>query len=99
MTTTTTLTDLIYRASEHLDPQRQGAQWPNPIEWDGRPLAEQARDLCAVLDAREDDVTAADLSRRLHVAAVRHEIDTATTLTALVDDHGTRYIGIMEVQS
>jgi len=35
-----------------LDPHRQGEQWPDPVSWDGRPLAEQARDLLVQADAR-----------------------------------------------
>lgn len=46
--------DLILTASEVLDPNHQGQQWPDPIAWDGRTLEEQARDLCAVLDAEAD---------------------------------------------
>lgn len=41
----TTLRDAILAASEALDPQHQGDCWPDPIAWDGRPLARQARDL------------------------------------------------------
>ncbi len=66
--TTTTLQSLIIKASEALDAAHQGDQWPNPVEWDGRPLDDQARDLCALLDVaaeaardRGDDDAAAAL--------------------------------------
>ena len=49
-----TLTDAILDALLGLDPYRQGACWPDPIAWDGRPLAEQASDVLALMDDRED---------------------------------------------
>lgn len=45
------LRDLILEACEALDPHHQGPQWPDPVVWDGRPLEEQARDLCPLLDS------------------------------------------------
>ncbi|MEW5765394.1 MAG: hypothetical protein ACOYXN_03245 [Acidobacteriota bacterium] len=60
--------DLILEASEALDPNHQGVQWPDPIEWDGRPLRDQARDLSALLDAEaagESDEARASRLRRL----------------------------------
>ena len=50
-TQVTDLRTLILEANELLDPQHQGLQWPAPIEYDGRPLDEIARDLTVVLDA------------------------------------------------
>jgi len=45
----------ILALSEALDPQRQGMCWPDPIEWDGRPLTDQASDLLVLADAQEPD--------------------------------------------
>jgi len=54
-TTTNDLRKAILALTLALDPQRQGEGWPDPIAWDGRPLAEQARDLLAAAEASEDD--------------------------------------------
>lgn len=59
---------LLTEACLHLDPHQQGAQWPDPIRWDGRPLQEQARDICVLLDAR-DDAESARLSEALEAAS------------------------------
>lgn len=53
-TTTEALRDAVLAMAEALDPDRQGAHWPDPIAWDGRPLIEQARDLLAVGEATGD---------------------------------------------
>ena len=66
---TQTLADMILETHKFLDPQQQSLVWPNPIAWDGRPLDEQARDLCALLDARDDDAEAERLSSALWSAA------------------------------
>lgn len=47
----------ILTAAEHLDPDHQGEQWPDPIAWDGRPLPEQAGDLLALLEAESSEPT------------------------------------------
>lgn len=67
------LEDLVREAREYLDPQHQGEGWPDPIEWDGRPLDEQAVDLTTLLDARarDGDERAAELSDALWRAAGR----------------------------
>lgn len=50
------LAALIREAVEALDPDHQGEHWPNPIDWDGRPLADQASDLLVLLEsAAEED--------------------------------------------
>jgi len=49
------LRSLIVAVSEALDPQHQGACWPDPIAWDGRPLIEQAQDLLVLVEARIRD--------------------------------------------
>jgi len=46
------LADAIRDLALALDPHRQGEQWPDPVSWDGRPLADQARDLLVQADAR-----------------------------------------------
>lgn len=58
------LAEMIREASEALDPQRQGPQWPDPIEWDGRPLEEQGRDLCVALDAAAETAESRGEGRR-----------------------------------
>jgi hypothetical protein len=58
------LKEAINRAIERLDPQHQGAGWPDPIKWDGRGLKEIARDLASILDA-EDDPESRDLAEVL----------------------------------
>lgn len=64
-TNTSTTRDLIRRAHEALDPNRQAPVWPDPIRWDGRPLREQAADLATLLDARGiEPELAAELWRR-----------------------------------
>ena len=73
--TTTDLTDAIRAMAIALDPHRQGDCWPDPVAWDGRPLAEQARDLLVLADARLDG---ADDHQH---AAVR---DAAATLRAAI---------------
>lgn len=57
-TKTDALTAAILTASEALDPSHQGAHWPDPIAWDGRPLAEQARDLLALTNTQPAAATA-----------------------------------------
>lgn len=44
----------ILHAADVLDPFRQANCWPDPIEHDGRPLPEQARDALALLEADDD---------------------------------------------
>lgn len=57
MTTITTLNapqdlrDLIIQAHEELDPDHQGMGWPDPVEWDGRSLEDQAADVATLLGA------------------------------------------------
>ena len=46
-TTMSELRDALHAAYAALDPHHQGAGWPDPIAFDGRPLAEQAADLLA----------------------------------------------------
>lgn len=46
--------ELILEACLALDPQRQGPNWPDPIQRDGRPLDEMARDLVVLLDVAAD---------------------------------------------
>jgi len=52
------LRDAILAASLALDPEQRGDCWPDPIAWDGRPLAEQAVDTLklaeSVLDHHRD---------------------------------------------
>jgi hypothetical protein len=48
------LKDALNLAIERLDPQHQGAGWPDPVAWDGRGLQEIARDLASILDAQGD---------------------------------------------
>lgn len=55
----TKLRGLLRDAAELLDPQRQGNHWPDPTTHDGRPLADQARDMLVLLEAR---IEAADLN-------------------------------------
>lgn len=54
-----------------LDPQRQGAGWPSPAESDGRPLAEQARDLLVLADESDDPAVAREASVVRAAMAVR----------------------------
>ena len=54
MTRTLTLIEAIIAAAEALDPDHQGAHWPDHISWDGRPLAEQGRDLLVLLDVEAE---------------------------------------------
>ena len=42
------LRDAVVALTIVLDPHQQGDCWPDPIAWDGRPLADQARDLLAM---------------------------------------------------
>ena len=81
-----TLSALIITASEHLDPDHQSAIWPDPTEWDGRPLDEQARDLCALLDARDDDPEAARLSAEIDRALCGDEDDRDAEMIAALQD-------------
>ncbi len=55
MTTAPDLAAAIHALSLALDPQHQGEQWPDPIAWDGRTLAEQAHDLLSLARARIAD--------------------------------------------
>lgn len=48
---TTITREMVLELCECLDPHHQGAGWPDPIAWDGRPLAEQHRDLMVLIDA------------------------------------------------
>lgn len=52
--TTEGLRAAVLALCDALDPDHQGEHWPNPIAWDGRPLAEQARDLLALGEAQGD---------------------------------------------
>lgn len=65
MENTNNLNNAIVSACDALDPEHSGECWPDPVAWDGRPLAEQASDLLSLLDAeivyREHDETATDL--------------------------------------
>ncbi len=40
--------DHVVELCEALDPHHQGLAWPDPIEWDGRPLERQASDMIAL---------------------------------------------------
>lgn len=41
---------------EALDPQHQGECWPDPIEWDGRPLREQAEEALSSCEPQPGDL-------------------------------------------
>jgi hypothetical protein len=79
---TTRIMDAILDLSDALDPDHQGDQWPDPIAWDGRPLAEQAYDLLVEADAEAEGghptASVQDAAR-----ALREAID-ATTGEALI---------------
>ena len=70
----------IYAASEALDPQHQGEQWPDPIAWDGRPLREQAADILALVESQIPNVYGQPqepweaLARQLRHALGREEV-------------------------
>lgn len=44
------LSSAILDLTHALDPHHQGECWPDPIEWDGRPLDRQARDTLGLAD-------------------------------------------------
>lgn len=75
----TALRAAILRASEVLDPQHQGDQWPDPIAWDGRPLMKQAEDLLSLLHDRATDTQPlTGLSRRYaEIVTVQRELIAA----------------------
>jgi hypothetical protein len=62
------LRSAILAMSEALDPHHQGVQWPDPIAWDGRPLADQARDLLSLVDEYSDPAV------KLAAAALRNAL-------------------------
>lgn len=75
-----TLRAAIHAASEALDPQHQGEQWPDPIAWDGRPLREQAADILALVESQIPNVYGQPqepweaLARQLRHALGREEV-------------------------
>ncbi|MEW5765742.1 MAG: hypothetical protein ACOYXN_13625 [Acidobacteriota bacterium] len=71
-----TLRALILEAAEALDPSHQGVQWPDPIEWDGRPLRDQARDLYTLVDVAAADYGGAKAAR---LRALAHRLWQAAT--------------------
>lgn len=91
---TASLRALLLDASELLDPQHQRVIWPDPVEWDGRPLREQARDILVLLDSRAEagDDDAAELAAALRAALeadLRALIDRLRSLdTAAPTSHG-----------
>lgn len=46
--------ELVRNLALALDPDRQGEGWPDPVAWDGRPLADQARDMLVLADVEEE---------------------------------------------
>lgn len=62
---------MVLELTEAMDPQRQGAGWPDPIRWDGRSLDEQARDLLALVQDDVGDVTATHHDPRVAKAAAQ----------------------------
>ena len=75
---TTDLADAIRALALALDPHRQGDCWPDPVAWDGRPLAEQARDLLVLADA---EIEGADDYQHTAVRDAAAELRTALART------------------
>ena len=66
----------IRELADALDPQHQGGQWPDPVKWDGRPLAVQAGALLAIVPRYESETPRGCDWARIQAAAqaLREEV-------------------------